>query len=257
MNIVIVTLPPSTHERLSAGMLARNQPPRKGINTIGARKSEACPISSRRASRSSGPRDVDHHAGRQGRDRHGRDRPVQQRRPEARVEETRPDTVRLDPAAGRELERQDSVDPEQAEPRRHRVKNQQRHAASGTQSILVPQKRIARDHLDAKERPFGGPEPVEFVDHHPDRARADLDRGKPHRHAGQGPQHEADQHQGLEVAVDEPRRVAAPAGAPQPLEVAEEHPAADRHLCQKNMKDPQPADHHPLHQRAVVLDRVI
>ena len=55
MNMVIVTLPPSTHERLSAGMLARNQTPRNGIKTIGARNTEAWPISSRRASRSSGP----------------------------------------------------------------------------------------------------------------------------------------------------------------------------------------------------------
>ena len=41
MNIVIVTLPPMTHERLADGMLARNQTPKNGISTIGARNIEA------------------------------------------------------------------------------------------------------------------------------------------------------------------------------------------------------------------------
>ena len=98
---------------------------------------------------------------------------------------------------------------------------------------------------------------MEFVDQHSDRARADLDRREPHRHARDRPQHEADEHQGLKVAVDEPARVRASAGAAEPLEVTKQHPAADRHLGQEDMEDSQPADDHSLHERAVILDRII
>ena len=70
-------------------------------------------------------------------------------------------------------------------------------------------------------------------------------------------QHEADQHQHLEVPVDEPRREPSPAATPQPLEVTQEHPAADGHLGQEDVEDPQAADRHPLHHRTVVLDGIV
>ena len=60
----------------------------------------------------------------------------------------------------------------------------------------------------------------------------------------------------LEVAVDERARVGVPAALRQPLEVAQQHAAADRELREEHVEDPDPADDHALHQRAELVDRV-
>ena len=65
--------------------------------------------------------------------------------------------------------------------------------------------RVAGDDLDGEAHPLGRPQPVELVEHEADRARADLDRREPDRDAGQRAEHEADEHEHLEVAVDEAR----------------------------------------------------
>lgn len=90
--------------------------------------------------------------------------------------------------------------------------------------------------------------------HHADRPLTDLNRREPHRDTGDGTKHKAHQH--LEVAMTKGSRQAAAAPHVQPLHAAQQHASADGELGEKDMKDAEPPDHHTLHQRTEINNRV-
>ena len=200
---------------------------------------------------------VDHHARHQHRDGQRDDRAKQQRRPEARVEEARPHVARLRPPARRELPRKNAVDPEQAHPRGQAVQHEQCQARTAGQNRPVAVEEIAGHDFQTEERPLGRPDPVKLVDHHADGARADLDGGEPHAHAGERADDEGDQHERSKITIQEIAGVRRFAALGVPLEIGEQHAAADRELRDEDMEDAHAADDDALHERPEVADGII
>ena len=98
---------------------------------------------------------------------------------------------------------------------------------------------------------------MELEHHHSDGPRAHLDAREPHRHAGDRSQHEAHQHEHLEVAVDEPTGERAASPHVEPLQGAEQQPAADGELREEHVDDAEAADRQPLHERAEIDDGMV
>jgi hypothetical protein len=57
--------------------------------------------------------------------------------------------------------------------------------------------------------------------------------------------------------VGERAGIAASSRLPQPLQIRHHDPAADGKERQEHMKNPQPADDHPLHRRPKRIDRIV